>query len=56
MTTLDMTKSNKVAVTAARGNTSRGKAIFFIISALVVMLGPQAATEFVKKVHGKRPE
>ena len=48
----DMKKSKAVEVTAAYGNSSRGRAIFFITSALVKMLGPHAATEFVKNVHG----
>ncbi len=51
----DMPKSNKVAKTAARGKTSLGIEIFFIISAFCMILGPQAETEFVKNVHGTRP-
>ncbi len=51
----DMKKSNRVAATEAKGNTSRGKAIFLITSAFVVILGPHAATALVKKVQGTRP-
>ena len=50
----DIVKSKSPVVTAARGKTSLGKAIFLITLALLDTLGPQKLTALVKNVQGTK--